>query len=626
MRIDEVCERFEAAWQAGQSPRIEDFLGDVEAAERDALLRELLRVELDYRHRQGSAPTVEEYLERFPGHDSLIRANAARPILILVAASLLGMAAGVSAGANGAGVHGQGWIIPFLYLLGAGALAGGISTFVGWQAPWWAIRLRAVCGVTLGVGVAALAGATYWWLGPGRAFPSALVGWGGLLGLAWGWARGRPLIAAGVGGLVMGLVAFLGQTLANPDAAALLGTATGMAGGTLLWGGRRALLPWLARIGAAGLVVAVPVTLYLLSDDSGPPVRVFMLRSGGSDKSSEMSPPLSPAFSPEGDRLLVLDGDIVRLWDVKSGRELASFPPPKSVKGVGVTFSSEGEPLCFTLGGDQGKQVVEKWNVESGKRLASYPISGATRAVLSADGRMILAADDGLRALWCLNLTTGETISGPRSGDPGLGVMVVSPDGSCAMFPPPNLAHGILLMVLTVTEEGKPHAHPTQVSVANHGDPELKSRCVGFSADGSRGFSVTGVRASASLAVWDMSKAPHPQVLHRGNGMVVTRLTPEQRSRGKTWSRVLHAGKGKEAPTCAALSPDGRRLLEGTAGGSIYLWDVETGKKLRTYYRHRSFLLGWWSPVRQVAFTPDGKYALSCAANGGGMQLWKLAD
>src|SRR5262249_30299810 len=49
MRIDEVCARFEAAWLTGQAPRIEDFLGDVEAAERDALLRELLRVELDWR-------------------------------------------------------------------------------------------------------------------------------------------------------------------------------------------------------------------------------------------------------------------------------------------------------------------------------------------------------------------------------------------------------------------------------------------------------------------------------------------------------------------------------------------------------------------------------------------------
>jgi WD40 repeat protein len=73
MRIDEVCERFEAAWQAGQSPRIEDFLGDVEAAERDTLLRELLRVDLDWRIQQGNVPPVEEYLKCFSGHESLIR-------------------------------------------------------------------------------------------------------------------------------------------------------------------------------------------------------------------------------------------------------------------------------------------------------------------------------------------------------------------------------------------------------------------------------------------------------------------------------------------------------------------------------------------------------------------------
>jgi hypothetical protein len=73
LRIDAVCTRFEAAWQAGQTPRIEDFLGAAEGAEREALLRELLRVELDWRLRQGSVPAAEDYLGRFPGHEALVR-------------------------------------------------------------------------------------------------------------------------------------------------------------------------------------------------------------------------------------------------------------------------------------------------------------------------------------------------------------------------------------------------------------------------------------------------------------------------------------------------------------------------------------------------------------------------
>src|SRR5437870_3871547 len=51
-RVDKVCDRFEAAWRTapstGQRPRIEDYLADAPASERAALLRELLRMELEY--------------------------------------------------------------------------------------------------------------------------------------------------------------------------------------------------------------------------------------------------------------------------------------------------------------------------------------------------------------------------------------------------------------------------------------------------------------------------------------------------------------------------------------------------------------------------------------------------
>jgi Tfp pilus assembly protein PilF len=72
-RIDEVCERFEAVWHTGPAPRLEDFLGAAQAWEREALLRELLRVEVDCRQRQGNVPAVDDYAQRFPDHESAIR-------------------------------------------------------------------------------------------------------------------------------------------------------------------------------------------------------------------------------------------------------------------------------------------------------------------------------------------------------------------------------------------------------------------------------------------------------------------------------------------------------------------------------------------------------------------------
>jgi len=65
-RLDLVCDRFEEAWLGGGSPRLEDFLLEVTEADRPALVRELLALELEYRGRRGERPVPEEYLQRFP--------------------------------------------------------------------------------------------------------------------------------------------------------------------------------------------------------------------------------------------------------------------------------------------------------------------------------------------------------------------------------------------------------------------------------------------------------------------------------------------------------------------------------------------------------------------------------
>ena len=57
-RLEEACCRFEQAWQSGQQPRLEDFLAGAEGAERLAVLRELLRLDVHYRRRAGEAPSA----------------------------------------------------------------------------------------------------------------------------------------------------------------------------------------------------------------------------------------------------------------------------------------------------------------------------------------------------------------------------------------------------------------------------------------------------------------------------------------------------------------------------------------------------------------------------------------
>lgn len=71
---DQVCDQFEAAWQtSGERPKLEGYLAQKTGAGREPLLRELLRLELEYRRRQTESPQIEEYLVRFPQDESAVR-------------------------------------------------------------------------------------------------------------------------------------------------------------------------------------------------------------------------------------------------------------------------------------------------------------------------------------------------------------------------------------------------------------------------------------------------------------------------------------------------------------------------------------------------------------------------
>ncbi|MHC4177657.1 MAG: protein kinase domain-containing protein, partial [Planctomycetota bacterium] len=71
-RVDGVCLEFEAAWKSGQRPQIEGYLSAIPEAERSALFRELLFLDLEYCNRTSEEPAVQEYHRRFPEQTEVI--------------------------------------------------------------------------------------------------------------------------------------------------------------------------------------------------------------------------------------------------------------------------------------------------------------------------------------------------------------------------------------------------------------------------------------------------------------------------------------------------------------------------------------------------------------------------
>src|SRR5207237_6553907 len=60
-----VLQRFEASWEEGPPPAIEDYLL-AEPGVRRPLLFELVRLDLEFRLKTGEVARVEDYLTRYP--------------------------------------------------------------------------------------------------------------------------------------------------------------------------------------------------------------------------------------------------------------------------------------------------------------------------------------------------------------------------------------------------------------------------------------------------------------------------------------------------------------------------------------------------------------------------------
>lgn len=78
---------------------------------------------------------------------------------------------------------------------------------------------------------------------------------------------------------------------------------------------------------------------------------------------------------------------------------------------------------------------------------------------------------------------------------------------------------------------------------------------------------------------------------------------------------ILPIGHSKGVDA-VAVSPDGKLVASGGVDSTIVLWEVRTGKALRT-------LTGHSSGVTSVAFSPDGRRLVSGSWDGT-VRLWEV--
>ncbi len=163
--------------------------------------------------------------------------------------------------------------------------------------------------------------------------------------------------------------------------------------------------------GAAGSVPPAEVMVLIFDPATGRELRRFEEENQVDRRElvfvQDDRQPLALAFSPDGRRLaLAGPANLLRIWEMTSGRE-CPFSPLKTLSGLtGVVFSPDGRRLAAT--GYDGR--VQLWDADAGHELLTLrgvatPGSGhytfTARVAFSPDGRYLAANDwDGTVFVW----------------------------------------------------------------------------------------------------------------------------------------------------------------------------------------------------------------------------------
>ncbi|MEO8435518.1 MAG: caspase family protein [Pyrinomonadaceae bacterium] len=357
--------------------------------------------------------------------------------------------------------------------------------------------------------------------------------------------------------------------------------------------------------------------------------------------------------SPDGQLLAAFapNSNVVAILETPTGRQLQTLTPASGGGVVQrAAFSADGRMVVTTYGASSEQlqnpltgtgassnmNQIKIWDVKSGRELRSLTVAnGVTEVGFSADGRLLASLGSmGQISLWDTNsgsklrdLNSSPMDKLAAMGNPGsmgnLGSMdpkelakmagKMGKPGQAGNMPQmPNLAD---MTAMITNSMGAMSAGTMGRSVTS----------VAFSPDG-RTLATGGVESKSNLDLMAMSglgsgqkgqkknssRPPDPEEMMRNIKFeAIGQVVLWDVAGGREIGALKGHGKGI---TQVAFSRDGRLLASSSTDNTIRIWDVAAQKELRT-------LTGHSSNIESLDFSPDSRL-LASAADDGGTFLW----